>query len=166
MDPVSVYGLAASSVQFITFATTLIQKSIEIYESGSTSQTRSLEETYQTLKGFSHNLGLAGNVNNLNPELRKHIQSLRNLSSTCHEDCEKLLRVVSQLQAASDGRRKILKTFKAAWSTFIKDDEITSLEQRLSRSQATLTLCICQISKYVIVLAFVSNPIIKSRRDI
>lgn len=133
MDPVSAYGVAASTVQFITFATSLIHQSIEIYGSGSTSETRSLEDTYQTLKNFSDSPGLSVDVDSVDPVLRNHMQFLKHLSNTCHDDCEKLLRVASKLKAASSGRRRILKTFKAAWATFIKDDEITSLGQRLAR---------------------------------
>lgn len=154
MDPLSAFGLAASTVQFITFATTLIHKSIEIYGSGSTDETRSLEATYQTLSQFSHSLGSFGNVNHLDPGFLSQIQPLMRLSDSCHDDCEKLLEVVSKLKVATNARRRLLKTFKVAWAAFIKDDEIASLEQRLARSQATLTLCICQMSKYVMVPRF------------
>lgn len=154
MDPLSAFGLAASTVQFITFATTLIHKSIEIYDSGSSAETRSLEDTYQILSKFSHSLGSSVNANNLDHGLRSQVQSLMSLSDSCHDDCEKLLKVVSKLKATTNARRRLLKTFKAAWATFIKDEQIASLEQRLARSQATLTLCICEISKYVMLPDF------------
>lgn len=154
MDPISGFGLAASTIQFITFATTLIHKSIEIYDSGSASETKSLDDTYETLSRFSHSLGFSDNVN-MAPELRDQAVAMRNLSKTCSDDCEKLLSVVSKLKAAGGARRKLLKTFKAAWATFIKDDKITSLERRLARSQATLTLCICHMSKYVMVSNYI-----------
>lgn len=154
MDPLSSFGLAASIVQFITFATTLIHRSIEIYGSGSLDEIRSLEDTYQTLSQFSHRLGSSGNVNDVDRELHSQVHSLMSLSDSCHDDCEKLLKVVSKLKAATNARRRLLKTFKAAWATFIKDDKIASLEKRLARSQATLTLCVCQISKYVMMPDF------------
>lgn len=151
MDPLSGIGLAASIVQFISFATTLIHKSIEIHGSGSTKETISIEDTYETLSRFSHGLGFSGNVHTVVPGFRDQALALESLSNSCQKDCDKLLKVVSKLKAEGGGKCRLLKTFKAAWAAFIKDDEITSLERRLSRSQATLTLCVCDISKYVTV---------------
>lgn len=147
MDPLSAFGLAASLVQFITFATTLVHKSIEIYDSGSTGELTSLEDTYETLNRFSHSLGFSDDANDVVPVLHDQIRSLKHLSECCQDDCEKLLSVVSKVKAATGARRKLLKTFRAAWATFIQDDKIASLERRLERSQRTLTLCICQVSK-------------------
>lgn len=149
MDPLSGFALAASIAQFITFATTLIHESIEIYDSGSTAETKSLEDTYETLSKFSRGLVFSGNGHNVGAELRDQALTLESLSNSCQHDCDKLLDVVSKLKAEGSARRKVLKTFKAAWATCIKDDKITTLERRLGRSQATLTLCVCQMSKCV-----------------
>lgn len=147
MDPLSGFALAASIAQFITFATTLIHKSIEIYDSGSTAETKSLEDTYETLRRFSHGLVFLRNGHNIAPELRDQALTLENLSNSCQNDCDKLLDVVSKLKAEGSARCRVLKTFKAAWVACIKDDKIATLERRLGRSQATLTLCVCQMSK-------------------
>ncbi|KAK2606845.1 hypothetical protein N8I77_005569 [Diaporthe amygdali] len=148
MDPLSAFGLAASTVQFVTFATTLVHKSIEIYDRGATSETTNIEDTYETLSKFSKSLGFYSKWNNIDPGILDQAQGLKSLAEICHDDCDKLLIVVSKLKTTTGPKRKLLKTFKAAWATFIKDDEIACLERRLARSQTTLTLCICQISNH------------------
>lgn len=164
MDPLSAFGLAASIAQFITFATTLIHKSIEIYGSGSTAETKSLEDTYETLSRFSHRLGVFGRTHN-NPELRDQALSLESLSNSCQNDCDKLLHVVSKLKAEGSARRRVLKTFRAAWAACIKDDKIATLERRLGRSQATLTLCVCQMSKCVKIPESIFLPSILAQEE-
>lgn len=68
------------------------------------------------------------------------------LAASCKEDCDKLLKIVGKL--TSDGSKRRWKSFKVAVSSLRKQDEIAMLEKRVSRTQSTLTLCICEIAKY------------------
>lgn len=149
MDPLTAFGLSASLVQFITFATSLVQKSIEIHDSSSgLPAVLDIEDTYTTLKQFNSRLqdSCRSDVATVDIQIRHDFKSLTSFAESCNMDCTALLDVVSKLRV-QDGQRRRLKSFRAAFQIYRKMDDIKSLEERLARTAGQITLHLCRISK-------------------
>lgn len=150
MDPLTAFGLSASLVQFITFATSLVQKSVEVHDSQSgLLAVLDIEETYTSLLQFNSRLqdySLSHQIIYADLEVRHDFESLAALAESCKADCTTLIEVVSKLRV-QDGPRRRLKSFKAAFQAYRKMDDIKSLEERLSRIASQITLHLCGISK-------------------
>lgn len=160
MDPLTAFGLAASVVQFVTFAASLVRNSIEAHNATSgLTDALDVEKTYNTLKKFSSRLAASGNinVNAASPAMQDDISALEALAVQCEMDCNQLLDVICKLKV-SDGPRRRFNSFKAAFKALLKADEIKAMEERLAKTQAHITLHLCSISQY-------ACPIISSRKN-
>ena len=157
MDPLTALGLASNVVQFVQFTSDLIQTVVEIrrFSAGCTADILSLDSLYGQLNNFNVGLALShenasGYLNGLGRELPKsaqNITSFRTLSLLCKSDCEKLLQVVDKLKA-QDGSRRHWQSFRTALKIVWGKDKIEELERRLNRTQMTMTLHICTITRY------------------
>lgn len=156
MDPLTALGLAASVSQFVSFASELISKSNEIYTSakGCTGKVLTLQTVYAQLRDLSESLESSSqNDPRLTAvegtsEFVKHVFAINDLSRSCKKDCDTLLEVVRKLQNG-DGSKNLWQSFKLALKTAWKSNEIGDLEQRLHHTQATLTLHVCALTRYV-----------------
>lgn len=150
MDPLTAFGLAASVVQFVTFTGKLLRKSFEIHDSVSgLPNALDIQEVYQELTTLSSSLQdfsvVDHDAGTIEQDIRKDIESVRNLASTCKHDCETLLDVVGKLRV-KDGPGRRIKSLKAAFTALRKDGEIKHLEKRLAETERQITLCLCHIS--------------------
>jgi hypothetical protein len=156
MDPLTALGLSANVAQFVSFASELISKSKEIYSSakGCTRKVLTLETVYSQLRDLSSSLELSSRKD---PKLAavegtskfvKHVFAINNLSQLCKNDCDRLMEALRKLQGGEGSRNK-WQSFTLALKTVWKSSEIADLEQRLHHVQATLTLQICALTKYV-----------------
>ena len=148
MDPLSALGLAANVAQFISFTTDLISVSKELHKSasGSTDRILTLEATYDKLKRLSNELKSSPRA--FQPqEVAKHVDAINGISCSCKVDCDSRLEVVRKLKG-EEHRRSRWRSFKIALKTVWRDSEISALEQRLHRTQTTLTLEICAMIRY------------------
>lgn len=151
MDPLTAFGLAASVVQFVTFAGGLLKKSIEIHDSASgLPKALDIHDAYKELTGLSSSLQdftvVGQDISTIDRELRRDIESVKALASTCKSDCETLLTVVGKLRVEDGGGRRI-KSLKGAFMALRKDGEIKLLEKRLAETERQITLYLCHISK-------------------
>lgn len=155
MDPVTAFGLAASVIQFITFASSFISKANEIHHStsGSTVQTTNIEQTYARLEKLSKALASSSQKDALLQPIgdsynyAENIFAIKELADLCEKDCKRLLDVVSKLKHQDASRHRwhsLRMAFKTAWT----GKEIAELEQRLHHTQATLTVHICACARY------------------
>ena len=155
MEALTALSLASSIVQFVSFASDLISKSSEIYSSakGGGDHILALETVYEHLPDLG--LGLEASsrrdpkLDSLDekPDIVKRIFAINDLSRSCKEDCDKLSKVVSTLRGG-DRVKSRWQSFRVALKTIWKGKEIADLEQRLQRSQATLTLEVCAVTRY------------------
>lgn len=153
MDPLTAFGLAASVVQFVTFAGGLLKKSIEIHDSASgLPKALDIHDAYQELIGLSSSLqdsdfmAVGQDVSTIDLELRQAIESVKALASTCKSDCETLLTVIGKLRVER-GRGRRVKSLRSAFMALRKDGEIKRLEERLAETERQITLYLCHISK-------------------
>ncbi|CVL12469.1 uncharacterized protein FPRN_15065 [Fusarium proliferatum] len=147
MDPASAFGLAASVAQFVTFTSALISKGAEIYRStsGLSSDISTVEAIYRKLHDLE--CTLTAPVHDLGGQCTKQVEAIAELSRACHADCKQLLATIAKLKV-QDGPGHKWKSFRAALKTHWKDGDITKLEDRLHKTQTSLTLQICTISSY------------------
>ncbi|KAH8763193.1 hypothetical protein F5883DRAFT_377791, partial [Diaporthe sp. PMI_573] len=152
MDPLTAFGLAASVVQFVTFTGGLLKKSIEIHDSSSgLPNALDIHDAYQELTRLSSSLRdiTEGDrdVSTIDREIRRDIESVKELAITCKSDCETLLNVVGKLRV-EDGRGRRIKSLRGAFMALLKDGEIKRLEKRLAETERQITLYLCHISNY------------------
>ena len=156
MDPLAALGLAANLAQFVSFASELLSRSREIYASakGCTTNVLTLETIYSQLRELSSGLELSSRRDPKlvavegTSEFVKHVFAINNLSQLCKNECDRLLEALRKLQGGGGSRNK-WQSFMLALKTVWKSSEIADLEQRLHHVQATLTLEICALTKYV-----------------
>ena len=161
MDPLTALGAAANIVQFVSFTSSLISKTRDISCSttGRPSDILTLETVYSHFQRLSTDLttssisqyGYALESWSSSVELENHFSAIKDLWLMCKTDCDKLLGIVKKL--ISTGKpNNLWKSFKMALQTEWKSDEIADLEERLHRTQSTLTLHICTTIRYFITL--------------
>jgi hypothetical protein len=156
MDPLTALGLSASVAQFVSFASELISKSNEIYNStkGCTGKVLTLETVYAQLRDLSSSLESSSQKDARleavegTSDFVKHVFAINDLSWSCKKDCDRLLEVLRKLQVG-DGSKNRWQSFTLALKTVWKRNEIADLEQRLHHVQATLTLHLCALTRCV-----------------
>lgn len=156
MDPLTVFGLAAGVVQFVSFASHLIMKTKEIHisASGQTDEVGTLEATYTRLHELSQCLETCSRRDTTleivegNTEYANNILAIKELSRSCQDDCQKLLKIFEKLKTSSDSHHR-WQTFRVALRTVWKGNEIAALENRLHHTQTRLTLLVCSQTRYV-----------------
>ncbi|KAK0616515.1 hypothetical protein B0T14DRAFT_248479 [Immersiella caudata] len=159
MDPVTIIGIAGSVVQFVSFAFQLISKTKDIHESAGrqSKETAKLDTVYNHLLTLSSKLEVSSKRY---PKLEldedddlsttviaKHVFAINDLSLSCEADCQKLLDIVRKLQSVSASGGK-WGSFRAAVATIWKSSELEDLEDRLQKTQTTLTLHICALTTH------------------
>jgi len=147
MDALSALSIAATVTQFVSFAGGLIAQTSEVHESAraSTAEVQSVETVYGTLLEFSFGLKNAGrDLAELDCSL--DARKLLELVAECQADCERLLAITRKLKAEGKEKTWYQCLCKAVESTW-KWPEIKLLDERLQRTQLTLVLLICSISR-------------------
>ena len=160
MEPLAAFGFAANIAQFLSFATTLIQTSREIYHSGqgSSNKVLTLEATYKQLKDLSQNLGPGSEedpafVAEARSSPKNSISVNDDLSRVCKYDCIRLLNVIGHIKGRV-GPKSRWQSFRIALKTVWKGREISELEERLGRTQNALTFQVCMSAVYEILFTF------------
>ncbi|OQE39864.1 hypothetical protein PENCOP_c006G02529 [Penicillium coprophilum] len=154
MDPLTALGLASNVVQFVQFASDLVNTAREVRRSssGCTDSILTLDTLYGELNDFNSEL-LSGRdnassyLNGPGSKSDKNTTSLRTLSLLCQSDCEKLLHVVRDLKV-QDGSRGRWQSFRTALKSLWKKEDIEELEGRLQRTQMTMTFHICALASH------------------
>jgi len=147
METLAALGLAGNIVQFIQFTSQLMKDSSELRKSsvGYTAKVLELE----TLYGHLHELNASIETSLRSASVyisSSGAASFGNLSTLCKEDCVKLLETVSQLRLQK-GSNTGWKSFRAALQLHWKKGEIRDLEERLKRTESTITLHTCTMAR-------------------
>lgn len=147
MEPVSILGIAAAAVQFVSFTSELISKAVKIHAAadGCGPDTLNLTTVYARLSELSANLKQEVHSNGV-PD--QDIVALKQISGACNDDCKRLLAIVDRLklQPNKANQTRHWESFKVALKSVLKTREIGELEQRLHRLQTTLILQICNMA--------------------
>ncbi|KAF4460054.1 nacht nucleoside triphosphatase [Fusarium albosuccineum] len=155
MDPLSAVGLAGTIVQFVSFAAELIAVTSDIHDSASgiNDEVENIETVYGKLERFSVDLGKDlkiqpqvhdGFAAKL-PGYHQQLCAIQELSTSCKNDCDRLLGIIKGLPVER-GPKTPWKSFRVALKLVWKSDEISTIDKRLKRTQATLTLHLSDLS--------------------
>lgn len=164
MDPLTAFGLASNVLSFVSFASKLIETSVEVYRSGSNHPGAALcmEQVYSDLKDLNNRLILTceHRINDedvvpngplvVEDEVKISAVAVKRLAATCRRDCDELLRVTNRLQLKDGGSsRRKWESFRIALRKLWTQKAIDDLEDHLLRTQVALTLHICNLTAYV-----------------
>ncbi|KAI0506530.1 hypothetical protein F5B22DRAFT_445817 [Xylaria bambusicola] len=146
MDALSALSIAGTVTQFLSFAGELVSQASELHESAnrSTAEVQNVDTVYSNLLEFSFGLK---NANRDLSELESNSDArhLLGLVAECQHDCNKLLEITRMLKAEGEHKTWYQCCRKAIESRW-RMPEIRQLDERLQRTQLTLTLLICSIS--------------------
>lgn len=154
MDPLTALGLAASVVQFVQFAASLLSETRKIYNSssGASEDTERLEFIHGSLSDLCSKLEAgsgrkAQGVRFVASGLPKDAPSLADLALRCQEDCRKLLEVVDRMKVKARSGWKIWSSFRMAMTEVLKANEIERLQERIEKYQRLMVLHLCSVSR-------------------
>lgn len=152
MDPLTALGLASNVFSFVSFASGLIKGTLEIRASatGCSIDVARLDGVCEQLKDLCD--GLQSCTDHKIPEahardhVTKVLTAVKILCVDCKTDGDELLRITKTLRTKNGSKGKwdsFIVALKKAW----EKSSIGELEERLSRTQVTMTLHICTLAQ-------------------
>ncbi|KAK7976616.1 hypothetical protein PG989_015079 [Apiospora arundinis] len=165
MEPLTALGLAANVAQFLGYGTKLIATAKEVHSSseGVTQQISTLDTLYGKLGTLSSVLRLPSQPpGKMGWDAVTYETAIQDIARVCQDDCNKLLELTKQLKRG-DGHSTRFSSLKIALKTMRKSNQINELEQRLHRTQQTLTLQICSLTS--LWQSTYSSQLLKLKRD-
>ncbi|KAI1750325.1 hypothetical protein F4782DRAFT_541685 [Xylaria castorea] len=147
MEPLAALGLAAAVVQFVDFTKNLLLDTREIYQSGkgALQDNLQLEQICEVLKKLSAELIAKEDALVPMGESEYHLvptkdaMGLKNLASSCKDDCDELISIMQNLSVDSGANRR-WKSIKASVRNFQHKSQIKGLEDRVMKAQNMMTL--------------------------
>jgi hypothetical protein len=141
MDPLSALRDAASVVQFIDFASTLVSSTYKIYKSttGDTKEKLDLKVVTSSLKSLSNDLRLSLDQDTSEgKELSKVDTEITTLCVSCSDVADELILALEKLNVQK--KHDIWQSVRAALQSVWGRKEVDTLEKRLElfRSQISL----------------------------
>ncbi|KAL1867519.1 hypothetical protein Daus18300_006363 [Diaporthe australafricana] len=158
MDPLTAFGLASNVLSFVSFTSKLIKTSVEVYRSGSDHPAAALcvEQVYSDLTDLNNRLILTCEHSITDEdavpkvpvdEAKNSAIAVKRLAATCRRDCDELLRVTERLQLKHGGSsRRKWESFRIALRKLWTQKAIDDIEDRLLKTQVTLTFHICNLT--------------------
>ncbi|KAK6850630.1 hypothetical protein PG987_000264 [Apiospora arundinis] len=148
MEPLTALGLAANVAQFLGYGIKLIATAKEVHNSseGVTQQISILDTVYGKLGTLSSVLRLPSQPpGKMGWDAVTYETAIQDIARVCQDDCDKLLELTKQLKRSGRHSSRF-SSLKIALKTMRKSNQINELEQRLHRTQQTLTLQICSLT--------------------
>ena len=161
MDPVSAIGVAAAAIAFLDFAIELVKGSHEIYSSlnGSTEENAHIDLVISDLQSASASLLLQQTPSRAGL-VSLHEKALLELGTKCHKKCIELLRITKALEVHD---RSKWSSFKAAWKSRFKKDDIDRMYNDLRDYRLAILLRLNQMQMYVSRLGILVVPTVLTR---
>ncbi|KAH6884884.1 hypothetical protein B0T10DRAFT_577280 [Thelonectria olida] len=145
MDPLSALSVAAASVQFIQFSTSLISGSIEIYQSsdGAKQSNRTVESLIDRLSNLTTTLVEAEQKSQAQSDTAIEVEysrQLRVIVNKCRAISKELFDVLAALKGS--GRHRITQSFLSSVKAIRRENKIKNLEQELRWAHNELGGCL------------------------
>ncbi|RYC58805.1 hypothetical protein CHU98_g7404 [Xylaria longipes] len=156
MESLAALGLAAAVVQFVDFTKKLLLDTRDIYRSGkgALDDNLQLEQICEVLKRLSGEITAEQNALATERESEYHLVpkedalGLKNLASSCKNDCNELLSIVQSLSVDGGSNRR-WRSIKASVRNFQHKGQIKNLEDRIMKAQNTMALHIQSVIRFV-----------------
>ncbi|KAG8158210.1 hypothetical protein KVR01_011971 [Diaporthe batatas] len=153
MDPLTALGLASNVFSFVSFAAGLIKGTVEISASatGCSIDVTRLDVVCEKLQDLCDGLESCTEYKipgtDAEEQVSKVFVAVKSLCATCRTDGHELLRITRTLRTKNGSRGK-WDSFKVALKKAWEKSSIDELEERLSRTQVTMTLHICTLAHH------------------
>lgn len=150
MEAIAIVSLVSNVVQFVTFAKDLISTGIEIHQStsGVSEDTLNINALYGKLCDFSTNIRSITEQRFLaDGDIASAVSAIKQLAAICKGDCDRLLNITKKLKIKPEDKTH-WKTFKTILRKTMAQGEISQMEEHLTRTQTTLTLHVCTITRF------------------
>jgi hypothetical protein len=154
MDPVSALGVAASAVQFVEFASSLVSSTYEIYQSasGGSAANIDLESITSSLKALNadlrHSLSRAASCK----ELSASDLELNKVCTNCEAVTDRLISALRKLKAQK--KHSIWDSFGRALLTVWSKEEVEALQKQLNTFRHQISLQIIASIRYYPISSF------------
>ncbi|OAL48076.1 hypothetical protein IQ07DRAFT_589538 [Pyrenochaeta sp. DS3sAY3a] len=140
LDPVSAFGVAAATLQFLEFSIKTVAVSKAVGTKGSTDDILQLDTIYAHLKDTSAQLTQL--LKRPQPLVASQVENeLTRMAGLCHEECKSFLVTISDMKVKCT-KRNGLKNFRQALRIVWNEKAIEAFETRLIRYQRELTLAL------------------------
>jgi hypothetical protein len=149
MDPLSALGVAASVVQFLDFASTLVSSTYKIYKSttGDTKEKLDLMVVTSSLKSLSNDLRLSLDQDTSEgKELSKVDTEINTLCASCSDVADELILALEKLNVQKE--HDIWQSVRTALQSVWGRKEVDALEKRLESFRSQISLHINASLRY------------------
>lgn len=152
MDPLTALGLASNVFSFVSFASGLIKGTLEIRAStsGCNIDIARLDVICGDLQDLCDGLQSSSEHRILGARAEDHVTkvfvAVKSLCASCKADGDEILHITKTLRTKNGSKGK-WDSFKAALKTAWEKSSIDELEERLSKTQITITLHICTLAQ-------------------
>jgi len=138
--PLDALSVAAAVVQFVDFASKLISKGNEYHKSkdGALVENNELKAVTTNLLGLSKTLRSSSNILPAMQDLSAEEKSLIDVAKACEQIANEFIDLLEGLQVSAGQAR--WKSFRQAFKTIWKKDEIEAMLRRLSMAREALTV--------------------------
>lgn len=129
MDPFTAFSIACGVIQVVDYSTKTLTKCKEIYNEGSLSEHKHLEELAKTLVDVRAKLHLPSANQNAGGIQEPYEQSLLNLATECSKTADQLIDKfhLLKIQGPHKKRQAVMKTVRLLW----EKGEIQEIQKRL-----------------------------------
>lgn len=152
MDPLTALGLASNVFSFVSFASGLIKGTLEIRASSNgcnidvTRLDAICEQLHHLCDGLQSCTEHKIPASHSGDHVTKVFLAVKSLCAVCKADGDELLRITKTLRT-KDGSKGKWDSFVVALKKAWQKSSIDELEERLSRTQATMTLHISTLAQ-------------------
>jgi hypothetical protein len=173
MDPISALGLASNVLQFVHFASGLLNSAQKIYvsASGTSSDCQHLEHVYSRLSQLSVAIRKANSTNKSNALCMSELpggddvlaaqwsairdldtrqssqwEGLHSLARRCDADCQELLSFVAKLKDTSGSKPRWWQCFRTALLELRTQEEVLRIKSRIGDYGGSMTVYLSAIS--------------------
>lgn len=140
MDPLSGISLAGNVIQFLDFATNIVSKGHELYNSpqGALGRNLELEGVARRLVEFNEALRAEPQISSseYGPRDKPYGQSMIGIAKSCDAVARELLEALDKLKV--EGRHRKWKSIQQAFRSIWNQDKIDRLVQRLAQHRQDL----------------------------
>ena len=136
MDPLTAFSLACGVIQVVDFSTKILGKCKEIYETGSLSQHRDVEDVTKHLTGLQGELRQSFLSQHATESETSSDRNLLELAGNCSATADQLISKLDSLKIQGPNSKR--KAIKMAMRSFWESKDIESIRDRLQSDREML----------------------------
>jgi hypothetical protein len=124
MDPATIIGVVSAAISFVQFTNSVISTAYNIYDAGSPSSYKSLEDVAQSMNELSSEL-----ISQTPAQPSKGDIAIKSLAQQCQDLSAGIINRLKKTKV--EGKANIRKVMKATVETICSKNEIVKLQENL-----------------------------------